>query len=474
MKKNILFISAIILFFFTNLFSQTLEYRGPGRGTISKYQTGYVDNINIEYHIDMQAQTPVLFSGTIGFPDFGDVNMGYDGDYAEIYAVEANDTRRLLYSSKTNLGIKTFSKFSTNTSTGKAIVKIYTNSSRSYNYWREYDYCNGVNLEYSVNHTLSGNMIIEGDLKVSGESTLNNDVQIGGNLGLGPLLFQSRLSISGNDAGYRYGLRVIKSATNSNDNYGIHSEYSTASTGNIYGIYSKMARGTGTNLYPDKTWAGYFTGGKVEVNSGNLIVSNGKVGIGTTSLVSSHLLDVNGNIRGKNIDIALNSLIGYDSGIIFWYDNKYMGYHAAGWFEDTWSDNGYTYWLSGNAGIKFFTNEQPRMAINTNGDIGIGTVTPGTKLDVVGTIRAHEVRVCLNQGCDFVFDPNYKLMPLNELDAFISKNRHLPEVAPAAVMESEGINLSEMNALLLQKIEEQTLYIIELNKRLSELENKIK
>ena len=61
-------------------------------------------------------------------------------------------------------------------------------------------------------------------------------------------------------------------------------------------------------------------------------------------------------------------------------------------------------------------------------------------------------------------------MPAQELDNFIKLNKHLPDIAPAKNMESEGINLSEMNAKLLQKIEEQSLYIIELNKRISELE----
>ena len=108
--------------------------------------------------------------------------------------------------------------------------------------------------------------------------------------------------------------------------------------------------------------------------------------------------------------------------------------------------------------------------VNFTGNVGIG-VNPTTKLDVKGTIRAEEVKVCLNQGCDFVFEEDYKLMGLDELEKFIKTNKHLPEVAPAAIMEAEGINISEMSAKLLQKIEELTLYIIDLQKQIEELKS---
>ncbi|MDD2636199.1 MAG: hypothetical protein PHW82_11970 [Bacteroidales bacterium] len=65
---------------------------------------------------------------------------------------------------------------------------------------------------------------------------------------------------------------------------------------------------------------------------------------------------------------------------------------------------------------------------------------------------------------------NYPLMPISELEKFITQNKHLPDIPSADIVESEGVKLREMNQLMMQKIEELTLYIIELNKRIEKLE----
>jgi Leucine-rich repeat (LRR) protein len=101
------------------------------------------------------------------------------------------------------------------------------------------------------------------------------------------------------------------------------------------------------------------------------------------------------------------------------------------------------------------------------GGVGIGTrVTDGFRLSVNGKIRASDIIKVYpqNQWSDFVFEKDYKLRSLNEVEKFIKQNGHLPEIPSAKEVETEGIDLGGMDAKLLQKIEELTLYMIELKK----------
>ncbi len=110
------------------------------------------------------------------------------------------------------------------------------------------------------------------------------------------------------------------------------------------------------------------------------------------------------------------------------------------------------------------SNQESIQSILGNGNVGIGTSNPTSKLTVAGDINSREVKVTVNAGADFVFESNYNLPSLDFVNQYIKENKHLPEIASAEKMKKDGINLSEMNIKLLQKVEELTLYMIEMKK----------
>ncbi|CAH0312386.1 hypothetical protein SRABI27_04842 [Pedobacter sp. Bi27] len=109
-----------------------------------------------------------------------------------------------------------------------------------------------------------------------------------------------------------------------------------------------------------------------------------------------------------------------------------------------------------------------RFAISDNGNVLIGKASQNNlsyKLDVNGKARANEI-VVNTTGADFVFEKDYKLQSLIEVETFIKKNKHLPEIPTAKEMVENGVNLGELNIKLLQKVEELTLHLIEKDKQL--------
>ncbi len=98
---------------------------------------------------------------------------------------------------------------------------------------------------------------------------------------------------------------------------------------------------------------------------------------------------------------------------------------------------------------------------------------PGDRLKVNGRIKAHEVVVERSHWYDYVLNENYPLPKLSEVEQFINDNKHLPDIPSEKKVVAEGVNLGEMNALLLKKIEELTLYSIQLEKNALQLEKRL-
>lgn len=131
-----------------------------------------------------------------------------------------------------------------------------------------------------------------------------------------------------------------------------------------------------------------------------------------------------------------------------------------------------------NGSIKFETGAQNsttkiQMMINNIGNVGIGTgsalLNPTEKLAVNGLIHTKEVKVDLLNWPDYVFDKNYELPTLQTVEKQINENGHLKDIPSAKEVEENGVLLGEMNKKLLQKVEELTLYIIQMNKEIQEL-----
>ncbi len=117
-----------------------------------------------------------------------------------------------------------------------------------------------------------------------------------------------------------------------------------------------------------------------------------------------------------------------------------------------------------NDGSTPYWNYGDDFVIDGLGHIGIGILTPREALSVNGTIRSKEVKVETANWPDYVFKPTYQLPPLSEVKEYIDQNQHLPDMPSEAEVSKNGISLGEMNKLLVKKLEEVTLYLIEKDK----------
>ena len=153
------------------------------------------------------------------------------------------------------------------------------------------------------------------------------------------------------------------------------------------------------------------------------------------------------------------------------YDNV-DGYKGYLWY------NGADMVLGSSTAPIRFASSGYRMTINTDGRIymGIGNApATGYMLSVAGKVIAEEVKVQLKTSWpDYVFANDYKLLPIDELEKLIIKNKHLPNIPSAAEVEKNGISLGDMNKRLMEKVEELTLYIIQLKKENNTTDERLK
>jgi hypothetical protein len=132
--------------------------------------------------------------------------------------------------------------------------------------------------------------------------------------------------------------------------------------------------------------------------------------------------------------------------------------------------------LGGAIGNNLWTAKYQGTNIFTNTNVAIGTSVPanGYKLSVNGPTVATSMTVLANMNWpDYVFDKNYSLPPISKVKTFIEQNQHLPDIPSEQQIAKSGQDLGEMNKLLLKKVEELTLYLIEYDKTINSLNEKI-
>jgi hypothetical protein len=289
------------------------------------------------------------------------------------------------------------------------------------------------------------------------------DILIGNKAGTWWVPFATR-NIAGTEA--KFDLSNINSITVS----GTATFGNTLSSTGLYGTATagkNITFGTGANA----------------ANAKMTILESGNVGIGTT--ITNNPLTVKGAGTGtveigQVLDMAGNNTlagIGFCTGVAVTRKNVAIFGSQLGTVINTPS----------TGMIKFNVDDATKMTITKEGVVGIGCVPIATSpylLEVKGIIHATEVKVeYADKFPDFVFEKDYKLRSLAEVNSYISEQGHLPEIPSAAEVKANGVNMMEMQAKLLQKVEELTLYAIqqqqlaakqqqEINELKAKLENK--
>ncbi|WP_439697192.1 hypothetical protein ACFGVS_01630 [Mucilaginibacter sp. AW1-7] len=272
---------------------------------------------------------------------------------------------------------------------------------------------------------------------VDANDILNNNTKIVAQTSLGQSFF----------TGHQLG------STYSYPGAGIFRAWTDQPTGSANYYYDGLTNGT-INFSVRADGQGYFAG---------------NMGVGTSAPVSKLHTQVSNN--GLNIIGGFQNLNGTQTGgnaVGIGFLNEALGswWKAAIVHERTGD--------YGTGSLKFLVNNSAdnstvnlgdvKMTILSSGFVGIGTATPKETLSVNGNIRSKQVKVEIANWPDYVFKQQYQLPSLGDVKTYIDENHHLPEIPSEQEVAKNGINLGEMNKLLLKKVEELTLYLIEKDK----------
>ena len=287
--------------------------------------------------------------------------------------------------------------------------------------------------------------------------------QPGGNIGIGTISPTSTLDVNGSfefNGNLKYDGSFVAQNKDGNEFRAILAGGKTVQVANGGYIY---AQGNDYPSYPGSV-------AMVAGNGGKIFLMNGNIGIGTLSPAEKLHLK-NGLMM---IDIA-NDQDNNSPGIVavsnddFLFDGQYLNNYGFGFhgYQDgstSFSEPRNAY-VSGYFGIDLFTSGLNRLRISRDGIVSIGTTQRqiGYKLAVNGKIKAKEIKVETGWA-DYVFKEDYDLPTLEQVENHIKEKGHLINIPSAKEVEENGVQLGEMNKLLLEKIEELTLYTLQQEK----------
>jgi hypothetical protein len=489
-----------IVFLFLFLFSYSNVYSGEifydTAGSFEVRDQSYVNNMNEVWIINTGTAKPVVFQYWMS------IENTYDFIY--IYALDAYDNE-LLISTLTGQTGSGDNIVSTNLPTGRAKVVFKSDGSNSglNGYW-------GFTMMFYSDETFSSqvydNLFVNNQSFVNGNSIVSNKLSVGKSNptrrmeiwdGLAGYTFSANNSTSGyevnhtlDDTGYKVNISSAsrnykisiggsdKLKILSNNNYAIGGGLNNVSSGgyNIaLGAYSSMGNTIGSNNIAIGTYSLFYNTGSYNIATGYYALRGNTTG--------AYNIGIGYNALYGNTDGTYNVGLGYNAGRYISQTNVanklatnsiFIGRDSKAQLDGQTNQIVIGYNAVGNGSNTVTIGGDEITKTILKGYVGIGTNSPDHLLTVKGVIHAEGVLVDLQVPFpDYVFNENYVLKPLSEVENFISLNKHLPDIPSANDIKKNGLNIGEIQTKLLQKIEELTLYVIEQERRIESQKLKI-
>jgi hypothetical protein len=457
MKKNIL--SSIFLFFFVVAIDSQVNGQSiiNINGTVGSFgitSSEYVHNLDLQYHLD------------VGKPTYIDVEITYDTekdwDLLFIYECDNNFSNLKQVMTLSGAGERSYRSVTPN---GKLVVSFLSDSNTSGD--KGYD---GFSvMYYEVNESIPPD---ENIFEETGRASIGS-VSGGANLKIVDYACKNLGALTLTEPDYNNSMILLESSTNSM----LGLSYNKLAANGSFGFTA------GGKIYHASDGYSFST---TENQNAFEIYSNGNVGINNPPINRGKVnIGMNGEPYEGYIEIS-------DPG----RDYEMKIFNAGGNIGSSWGggisahtkDNHYALCFvgdnrgtsTGSRGIIVFDGRMGNSSALDNQVVfefcsgygkrlthidGSGSFIVKKDIEAAGTIRASEIKVrATGNTADFVFSDSYELRDLQQVEDFIKEHKHLPDIPSSEEMEASGVNLGEMNKMLLQKIEELTLYVISLQK----------